>query len=303
MDTVQGMRVFVKVAQRAGFAKAGRDLHMSPAAVTKHVAFVEERVGTRLLDRTTRKVSLTEAGRVYLERCLECLQAVEDADASVSELSTEPRGLLRVTAPFDFLPVVEVLSRLAKEHPKITVDLRLSNRTVDLVEEGFDVAIRVATALDGRYVARPLAQLRAACCAAPEYLRAHGRPRRPEDLAKHRSIVFVEPRVMDELVLQRGGRKVRAKLNAVMTSNSGDAIRAAVVDGLGIGLFPSMLLRKDDFTSGRLEPLLLDWRLSVEPRLFAVYPHRRFLPGKVRAFVEALRASFGDGTTDPFWPA
>src|SRR5262252_8118397 len=147
MDIVDGMRVFVRVAQRSGFAAAARELRMSPAAVTKHVAALETRVGARLLDRTTRRVALTEAGRVYLERCHECLQAFDDADAAVSELSDAPRGKLRISRP------------------------------VDLVEEGFDVAIRAAAKLEGDYVARPLAPLRLGVYAAPSYLREHGRPR------------------------------------------------------------------------------------------------------------------------------
>jgi DNA-binding transcriptional LysR family regulator len=155
MNTLQSMKVFVRVAQRSGFAAAGRDLRMSPAAVTKHIAALEARVGARLFDRTTRSVGLTEVGRMYLERCLECLQAFEDADAFVGTLGNSPAGLLRVTAPVDLqnhLPTV--VGRFMNEYPKVTVDLELSNRPIDLVEEGFDIAIRGASSLDGRFVAR-----------------------------------------------------------------------------------------------------------------------------------------------------
>src|SRR5262252_7995233 len=178
MDIVDGMRVFVRVAQRSGFAAAARELRMSPAAVTKHIAALEARVGARLLDRTTRRVALTEAGRVYLERCHECLQAFDDADAAVSELSDAPRGKLRISAPVDLhaqLPVV--LASFARAYPDVMVDVRLSNRPVDLVEEGFDLAIRAAATLEGDYVARPLAALRLGVFAAPSYLRERGRPR------------------------------------------------------------------------------------------------------------------------------
>jgi DNA-binding transcriptional LysR family regulator len=134
MDQLQSMQVFVRVAQHMGFATAARDLQMSPGAVTKHVNALELRIGTRLFDRTTRRVGLTEAGRVYLERCLECLQALEDADASMSELAKEPAGLLRVTAPFDFREsLLPVLADVMNAHPNIVVDLRLSNRVVDMV--------------------------------------------------------------------------------------------------------------------------------------------------------------------------
>src|SRR5438552_2496186 len=146
MDSLQGMRVFARVAQLGGFSAAARDLRLSGPVVTKHVAALEERVGARLLNRTTRTVSLTEAGRVYLDRCLECLQAFEDADASVSALSSSPRGLLRLAAPVEFgnLHLAPLIARFMQRHPEVTVDLRLSNRIVDLVEEGIDLCIRFA---------------------------------------------------------------------------------------------------------------------------------------------------------------
>jgi DNA-binding transcriptional LysR family regulator len=295
------MKVFVRVAHHVGFAAAARDLRMSTSAVSKYVSALESEIGTRLFDRTTRRVGLTEAGRVYLERCLECLQALEDADASVSHLAEQPRGRLRVTAPIDFGPIVlPVLAEVMNAHPGLVIDLQLTNRVMDMIEEGIDVGVRVATALDGRYVARPLARTRLALFGAPEYLRRYGRPRRPEDLASHRMLVFVEPRPMEELGFARGRREVRVKLNAVMTSNHGGALCSAMIHGVGLAAIPSFLARSD-LDAGRIEPVLLDWSLG-EYRVFAVYPHRRFLSPKVSAFVEALRATLGDGTRDPWWP-
>jgi DNA-binding transcriptional LysR family regulator len=302
VDRLQTMKVFARVAQSAGFARAARELRMTAGAVSKHVSALEAQVGVRLFDRTTRRVALTEAGRVYLERCLECLQALDDADASVSELATAPRGILRVTAPIDFgEQLMPVLTPFMVAQSGIVVDLRLSNRVVDLVEEGVDVAIRVAPALDGRYVARPLARSRLAIFAAPEYLQRHGRPKNPQDLASHRCLVFAEPRPMDALPFTRGRRKVRAQLNAVMTTNSGDAFRRALLQGIGVGALPSFLAQAD-MQAGRIEPLLREWTLP-EFQIFAVYPHRRFVSPKVRLFIDALRAEFGDGARDPWWPA
>lgn len=302
MDTLESMRAFVQVAQRGGFARAGRALGMSPPAVTKHVASLESRLGTRLFDRTTRSVALTEAGRLYLERCLECLQSFEDADASIGELAKEPRGLLRVTAPVEFRAVLEgVLARFMLDHSNLAVDLRLSNRSVDLVEEGVDVAVRVALSLDGRYVARPLAKVTFPFLAAPSYLERHGSPKKPEDLARHRSIVFVEPRPITELFFERRGRRASVRLETVMTTNSGEAMRSALIAGVGLAPLPSFLAR-DAVASGALEPILEEWKLYPDARLFAVYPHRRFLSPKVKVFVETLRAEFGDGTRDPWWP-
>jgi DNA-binding transcriptional LysR family regulator len=275
---------------------------MSPAAVTKHVAALESRVRARLFDRTTRSVSLTEAGRAYLERCLECLQALEDADAAVNQLGSRPAGLLRVTAPVDAGgSIMSALSRYMKSHPDVTVDLQLSNRPVDLVDEGFDVALRIAPSLTGQYVARPLAVTRVAILGAPEYLRRCGRPDRPEDLSQHRTMVFTEPRPRDEWLLERAGRQVRVKVKPAMLSNGGRALQEAARAGVGLLMMPS-LGAVEDVAAG-MEPLLVDWTVLPQLRLYALYPHRRFLPAKVRLFVETLRAELGDPDRDPWWPA
>jgi len=302
VDQLQTMKVFVRVAQRAGFAAAARDLSISPAAVTKHVASLESRIRARLFDRTTRSVSLTEAGRSYLERCLECLQAFEDAEDSVNRAGDKPVGRLRVTAPVDFGPrLMTSLSRYMNAYPDVTLDLQLSNRAVDLVDEGFDVALRVAPSLTGQYVARPLAVTKVAILAAPEYLRRYGRPRSPDDLAKHRAVVFTEPRPRDEWVLERSGKKVSVKVTPAMLSNSGRALQEAGRAGVGILMIPS-LGAVDDVAAG-MEPLLTDWTVLPALRLFALYPHRRFLSAKVRLFVESLRQELGDPEGDPWWPA
>jgi DNA-binding transcriptional LysR family regulator len=302
VDQLQTMRVFVRVAQRAGFAAAARDLSMSPAAVTKHVAALESRIRARLFDRTTRSVSLTEAGQAYLERCLECLQAFEDADDSVNRARDKPAGRLRVTAPVDFGPgIMASLARYMKQYEDVTVDLQLSNRAVDLVDEGFDVALRIAPSLTGQYVARPLAITKIAVLAAPDYLRRYGRPRTPEDLAKHRTMVFTEPRPRDEWVMERAGKRVTVKLKSAMLSNSGRALQEAGRAGVGILMIPS-LGGVEDVAAG-MEPLLLDWTVLPALRLFALYPHRRFLSAKVRLFVETLREDLGDPERDPWWDA
>ena len=202
MDRLQSMQVFVRVAQHSSFAAAARELRISPAAASKQVNALEAHVGARLLDRTTRRVGLTEAGRIYLERCLECLHALEDADASMSELAKAPSGVLRITAPVDFgAPLLPVLNTLMAANESLGIDLRLSNRVMDMVEEGVDVAVRVARSLDARYVARPVARTTSAggrpCTidedapcpsAAAVRLTASGAPRSPRDegLGEHR---------------------------------------------------------------------------------------------------------------------
>lgn len=294
------MRVFARVAQRASFAAAAHDLHMSRASVTKHVAALEERHRVRLLDRTTRSVSVTEAGRVYLERCLECLQAYDDSEAAIGELASEASGLLRVAGPFDFnrhLPTL--VARFLNAHPAIDVDLRLSNRTIDMVDEGIDVYIRITNTLPQDVVARPLAVTRLAIWGAPSYFRTHKRPRTPADLSAHRFALFIEPPLLDECVFERGGRRTKVRLEPRLVTNAGEAHVAAVCEGAALGLIPSFLLPHDH--AKRLEPVLLDWSLGHRG-IYAVYPHRRFVPAKVRAFVDFCRSALGDGTRDPWWP-
>ena len=301
MDTLRTMTVFARVAQRAGFAAAARDLRMSPAAVTKHVAALEARVGARLFDRTTRRVGLTEAGRIYLDHCLECLQAVADADASVGALSEEPKGLLRVTAPVDLGDqMAPIAARFMIANPAVAIELQLSNRPVDLVEEGVDLAIRVAPSLDGRFVARPVALTRVGAYAAPSYLEKHGRPRRPKDLEQHRGLVFLEPRPRDEWALAKDGTSVRVKLKSAMTSNNGAALVTAAAEGAGLAISPSFVTA-DLVRAGALERVLPEWTVLPALVVYAVYPHRRFLAPKVRAFVESLRAALGGEGNDPWW--
>jgi DNA-binding transcriptional LysR family regulator len=292
MDSVEGMRVFVRVAQRSGFARAARELRLSPAAVTKQVAALEARVGARLLERTTRRVALTEAGRVYLERCLECLQAFDDADAAVSELTVAPTGPLRISAPIDLAPhLPPLIARYVRAHPKVTVDLRLSNRPVDLVQEGFDVALRAAGALDGRYVARAIAEIPFGIYASPAYLRGHGAPRRPADLVRHRALVFVEPRPHQTLIFERRGKQTRVDVQPFVLCNSGAALRDLCIAGVGLFAGPSFLVR-DAVEEGGLEQILAEWTMLPSAKLWALYPHRRFLPAKVRLFIEMLRETF-----------
>ncbi len=295
------MRVFARVAQRSSFAAAAKDLRMSRASVTKHVAAIEERHGVRLLDRTTRSVSVTEAGRTYLERCLECLQAYDDSEAAVGALSAEPRGLLRVAGPFDLhrhLP--RHVARFMKAYPSVDVELRLSNHTLDMVDEGIDVYVRVTNALPPEVVARQVAITRLAVWGAPSYFRKHPRPRAPGDLVHHRFALFNEPPVLDEWTFERDGRRTKVRLKPGLVTNSGEGTVAAVLEGVALGVIPSFLISADE--AARLEPVLLDWSLGARG-VHAVYPHRRFVPAKVRAFVEHLRSALGDGRSDPWWPA
>lgn len=312
MDALQSMRVFVRVAQRSSFAGAAEDLEMSRASVTKHVAAVEARHGVRLLDRTTRSVHLTEAGRVYLERCLECLQAYSDAEAALAELTSAPSGLLRIAGPFDLSRHLHgLVTGFMAAYPSLELDVRMSNRTLDMVSEGIDVYLRVAestsasrsygprNSIDADLIARPLAFTTFGLFGSRRYFEKHGRPRTLGDLERHRFAHFNEPPVHDEWTFARGRRRTKVRLRPALVANSGEMNAAAIRSGVALGVLPSILLGPDDV--GRLEPVLTDWSLGGRA-VCAVYPHRRFLPSKVRAFVDFAKAAFGGGARDPWWP-
>lgn len=294
------MRVFARVAQRASFAAAAEELRMSRASVTKHVASIEEQHGVRLLDRTTRSVSMTEAGRVYLERCLECLQAYDDSEAAIGGLSAEPKGLLRVAGPFDFnRHLHELVTEFMKAHPSIDLDLRLSNRTLDMVDEGIDVYLRIAQTIEADFIARPLAVTKLGLFGARSYFKKHGRPRTLADLAQHRFANFNEPPVHDEWTFERRGKRTTVHLRSTLVANSGEMNAAAICSGVALGVLPSFLLPPDH--AKLIEPIMLEWSLG-QRGVCAVYPHRRFVPSKVRAFVDFARAALGGGSRDPWWP-
>ena len=301
MDTLETLRVFVRVAYRNGFAAAARDLRLSPATVTKHVAALEERLGVRLLERTTRKVSLTEAGRVYYDRSLEVLHSLADADASVNELTRTPSGLLRVAAPVELGQVylARLLAPFVHAHPRVVLDVRLANRAPDLVDEGFDISIRVVRPHDTfPYVSRALAISRLECWATPAYLKSHPKIRKPEDMEAHRHLVFTEPVVNDVVRFERDSIVKRITLAPAILSNSAEVLRVAMLDGVGPMLAPSFIVAADA-RAGRVVRVLPGWTCG-ELRFMALYPQRRFLSSKVRAFLETLQSAFGDGTRDPW---
>lgn len=293
MDTLQCMRVFARVAQRSGFASAARDLRMSPAAVTKHVAALESSLGARLLDRTSRSVSLTEAGRVYLERCIACLQASEDAAESIKQLASEPTGVLRVTAPYDLQHVLAPrIARFIAMHPKVLLDLRYSNRNVDLVEDGFDVAVRVARVLDGPFIAKALMPVEIVVFASPAYLAAHGTPAKPSDLSRHPFLAFAEPVVTREVPFERNGKREVVKLTPRFISNGGDSIVNAALAGTGIAMAPRFMCN-EALEAGDLEPLLTEWTVFAAAKIYALHPHRRFVAPTTRTFIDFLGRELG----------
>ena len=294
MDVLQAMRVFSAVADIGSFAKAAERLDLSPASVTRQVAQLEDHLGSRLLNRTTRRLSLTESGSLYLQRCQEVLALIEDAERMVGGQQSVPVGTLRVSAPVSFgsRHLAPALAAYVGRYPAVAVELELNDRQVNLVEEGFDIAIRVAERLDPGLVARRLALARLRLCAAPAYLARRGVPRVPAELHDHDCLLYTYA-AQSVWIFRRAGQTERIAVAGSVKANNGDALLAAAAAGLGVILQPDFIVA-DALHDGRLVTLLDDYDCGGAG-IYAVYPSRRHLPLKVRSFIDFLAGR-------PPWP-
>ena len=302
MDTLVGMRAFARVVESKNFAEAARRLKLSPAMVTKHIQNLEQRIGTRLLNRTPRQLSLTEAGAAYYERCVNLLAEIEDAEAEAGAFSRLPRGRLRISAAVDFgaTELRPLVQKFMHEYPDISVDLALTNRFVDLVEEEFDLAVRIVTRrLHPSLVARKLAVSRFVVCASPAYLRRAGTPKIPDDLQAHRWLNYSEAPTRDEWRLTRDGKSKKVNIAHGLRSNHNHLLCDAAVDGAGICIQPTFNVWRH-IATGRLKTVLNDWSIG-ELGIHVVFPNRKFLPAKTRLFIDFLAASFPRGPQHDVW--
>ena len=308
MDTFTRMQAFVEVVDAGGFSAAARKMSKSKALISKYVRDLEDELGVRLLNRTTRQLSLTEVGQAYHREANDILQRVDDLVASVRDTHAERRGLLRVSAPRSFGDdeLGKAIMEFLVSAPEITVDLRLDDRFVDLVDEGFDVAIRVSELADSSLIARRLAPFRVVLCATPAVIERDGRPETPADLAHRPAIVDTNARSRSNWVFSDDGERVAVQVKPKVEVNSPQVALEAAVAGLGYARLPYFTAR-DAIADGRLVCLLEEYE-NTNIAIYAVYPHRRHLSGKVRAFVDFMvawfekrRADRGDdcGTGDP----
>ncbi|WP_366656785.1 LysR family transcriptional regulator [Fodinicurvata sp. EGI_FJ10296] len=298
MDRLTSMEVFVRVVDCGSFAGAAAAMKLSRGMVSKHVLALEERLSVRLLNRTTRTLNLTEAGAGYYERCRQIVQDAEEADRATSQLQSEPRGDLRINAPMTFgsMHLAPALPDLLGRYPDMSVDLVLNDRVIDLVDEGFDVAIRIARMPDSSLIARKLAPCRLVLCAAPGYLEKFGTPQIPQDLVNHRCLLYSISSSPREWHLSGPEGPVTVKVNGPLRANNGEALMDAALTGLGILMLPTFIAGAH-LASGALVPIMTNYA----PRpltINAVYPHNRHLSAKVRAFVDFMVERFG---TTPAW--
>lgn len=300
MDRLTNLEVFVKVVESSSFAAAARYFGMSPAMVSKHVQALEERLGARLLNRTTRRLSLTEVGRAYYERSRQVLADIEEADRAVSDLQVAPRGILKLNAPFSFglRHLAPALADYLATYPEVTVDVTLNDRYIDLLAEGVDLALRIGQLADSSLVARRLGEIRIVLCAAPDYLERRGTPRAPKDLADHDCLEYTyasTPREWHFATVD--GRHEVVRITGRLLCNNGDILRTAALAGSGVARLPTFIVG-EDLSAGRLVPIALSGYEPPSVALYAVYPPGRHLSPKVRSFIDFLAKRFGE---EPEW--
>jgi len=288
MDRLTSLTAFAEVVDSGGFSAAGRRLNMSTTTVSNHVQALEDRLGARLLNRTTRKVSLTEVGKAYYDRCTQILADLEQADDIAGASQSTPRGTLRLYVGTHIIRFISpVVAEFLATFPDVKVDLTMAERPVDLIEEGFDLAIRLTLPRDSSLIVRTLATWRHILCCAPAYLDKHGTPKQLSDLASRNCVHHVYYPYGDEWqFVDRNDRPASVKVSGTLISNSGETLRTAALEGLGIFLSPGFLIA-DDLEAGRLVRILPEYR-AVEFAMNAVYPHRHHLSAKVRSFIDLL---------------
>lgn len=291
------MSAFARVVSAGSYAEAARRMGLTRSAVSKAVTELEQILGVRLLDRTTRRVTPTEAGRAYYERVTSILADVESTESAVSRLHDEPKGLLKINAPMSFgtLYLGPAIAEFMVAYPDLRIELILNDRFIDPIEEGVDVTVRIGALPDSSLIARKLAPARRVLAASPDYLKAHGTPKSLDDLVHHRALTFGHSQTAQRFELTQGAEALSVPVTSCMCSNNGDVLRAAALHGNGIVLLPTFLVGPD-ITAGKLRIVLPD-HAPTGLDIYAVYAPNRYLAAKTRVFIDFLVDRFGPRPT------
>jgi DNA-binding transcriptional LysR family regulator len=297
-DALQEMAVFARVAAAGSLSAAARELGLSPALISRRLAALESRLGVRLVNRTTRSLNLTVEGTRYYDACIRVLAEIAEADAEVALGRAEPQGTLRVALPASFghQHVAPLVPQFATRYPKLQLALSLSDRAVNVMEEGFDVAVCITQLHDTSVAARKLAPNRRVVCASPAYLAAHGTPLTPQDLAKHNCLITREFSSSWEY-RHEDGRAGAVRVQGRYVCDNWEVLREWALAGLGIALKSTWDVHRQ-LDEGSLVALLPGYTFHSDVAIYAVYPHRRFLAAKTRVFIDFLAQSFGP---QPYW--
>ena len=297
MDTLDGIKTVIAVVETGSFTAASERLGMSKALVSKYIGEVEDSLGVRLLNRSTRRLALTEAGQRYYDQALPLLEEFEEMVDSVTGEQSSPRGLLRISVPVTFgeMSLAPLIPKFLQQYPDIGVDLQLSDKMIDMLEEGIDVVIRIGGVDDSSLIAKHIQTLPLALCASPDYIQSRGRPKTPEELAeklaKHDCIIDSNFRIGKHWpIICPNNITTSVEVSSRSMANSPRAVKEIALAGGGIGMIPRFIVQ-DALDDGRLEEILPEYR-TLEFGLFAIYPHRRYLSRKVRCFIDFLVMEF-----------
>ena len=290
---------FVKVVQTQSFSKAAKAMGITKSAVSKHIQALEDGLKVRLLNRTTRSLALTEEGELFYRTAAHLVEELASAESQIASVHDRPSGVLKVNAPESFgsLHLAPVITAFARQYPDVQVEVTLTDRFVHIIEEGVDVAIRVASLTDSSLIARKLARCQMVMVASPAYLAAHGVPTHPDQLASHRFVEYSYSDRSSELrYVDAQGKPAMASITPVFRSNAAPLLRRAACDGLGILYVPSFIVG-DDVRSGALVRVMPELMPVGDRNVYALYPHNRYMSAKVRLFIDAVAAAF----TTPYW--
>jgi len=303
MDKLDAMTVFTKVVASGGFAEAARRLGVTRSAVSKAITDLEQSLGARLLDRTTRRVTATEAGLAYYERCLAILAEIEETEAQISRLHDEPKGVLKVNAPMSFgtLYLGLAIADFMQRYDELKVQLMLTDRIIDPLEEGVDVTVRIGALADSSLIARRITSARLVMVASEGYIARFGEPRSPGDLGQHRALHYGHTTTVQRWELTDRGQLVTVPIAACLSSNNGDTLRAAACKGIGLAILPTFIVGPD-IAAGRLKIVLAD-NPPPELSIHALYAPNRFLAAKTRVFIDFLVERFSKPAWDAFLTA
>jgi DNA-binding transcriptional LysR family regulator len=298
MEDLERMAIFARVVEEKSFSAAARRLNLSKSLVSKQVTQLEKSLGARLLNRTTRALSVTEAGAVFHEHCARIVEELEEAKLAVSRLQTAPRGILRISAPVAFgrLHIASALPEFLAAHTELKIDMVTTDRLVDLAEEGYDVVVRIVGEPPPNVVARKLAPVNRRICATPEYFRRHGVPQKPQDLEGHNCLTYTYFNPQDPWRLRGPDGEISVRASGDLRVNDDDALAEAVLRGLGIALLPTFIVGRD-LQAGRLQSVLAEY-VPLERHIYAIYLPNRHLSAKVRAFIDYFLSRIGP---EPYW--
>lgn len=298
MDQLRQMTIFARVAETGSFSATERALGVSNSVVSKYVSGLEEKLGVTLIQRNTRRLVLTDIGRGYLERCQRIISDVEEADRAASNQHAQPQGVLRVNSALSFglRHLGPVISRYAQTCPEVTVDITLDDRRIDILEEAYDLAIRIGELEDSTMIARKFASVRRVCAASPAYLARHGTPQHPNELAGHNCLTYARGGWSEPWLVEGADGPVLIEANGNIFSNNGDLLLASAVEGAGIISMPDFIVW-DSIREGRLVRILDDYTFP-EVGMYAIYPPTRHLSAKIRTFVDTLVDHF---SPEPYW--